>query len=205
LSNNDAPHGFKIWEKLLGAHYYCVPTAPTINVMVNDLVLADNTSVATGKLGQLQSIYDAAVLPTTTGATNPVIGSVLECFDENMDPVKYIAAGEVGDGTVAGYLLVADDPNQLFEAQEDGATAAIEAADIGLHFEVTSTTLSAGNTTTGLSYQEIDSNAHNTTATIPVKVLRMAYPLEDTIGSAGCRWVCKINPDAHINGQGTAV
>lgn len=205
MPNNDAPHGFRPYGPVLRAQYYAVPTAPTINVMINDLVCSDNTSVASGQFGQLQSIYDAAVLNTTTGDAYPVIGSVLACFDENMDPIKYIAAARVGDGTVAGYLLIADHPQQLFEAQEDGATAAIEAADINLHFEVTSTTLSAGNTSTGLSYQEIDSDSHNTTATIPIKVHRMAYPDQDTIGSAGCRWVCTINPDTHLYGAGTAI
>lgn len=205
MANNDAPHGFRPYGPVLRAQYYAVPTAPTINIMVNDLVLADLTSVATAKLGQIPSVYDAAVLPATTGDANPVIGSVLACFDENMSPIKYVAAARVGDGTTAAYLLIADHPQQLFEAQEDGATAAIEAADLLLHFEVTSTTLSEGNTTTGLSYQEIDSDSHNVTATIPVKVHRMAYPEQDTIGSAGCRWVCTINPDCHVYGAGTAL
>lgn len=205
MSNNDAPHGFKCYGPVLRAQYYAIPTAPTINIMVGDLVLADLSSVATPALGQLQSVYDAAVLPATTGDANPVIGAVLACFDADFDPVKYIAPSTVGNGTIAGYVLIADHPQQLFEAQEDGDTAAIAAADVGLHFEVISTTLSEGNTSTGLSYQEIDSDSHNVTATIPVKVHRMSHPDEDTIGSAGCRWVCTINPDCHLYGAGTAL
>lgn len=205
MANNDAPHGFRPYGPVLRAQYYAVPTAPTINIMVNDLVLADLDAYSTPALGYLQGVYDAAVLPTTTGDANPVIGSVLACFDEDMDPIKYIAAGRAGNSTIAGYVLVADHPDQLFEAQEDGDTAAIESADTSLHFEVVSTTLSEGNTKTGLSYQEIDSNSHNVTATIPIKVHRMAYPDQDTIGSAGCRWVCTINPDCHLYGAGTAL
>lgn len=205
MANVDRPHGFNIWGKLKGANMYAVPTAPTINIPVGDLVLSDNSAVDTAKLGRLISVKDDAVFQATTGDANPVIGAVLACFDSNLDPCLYIAAGAVGDGTTAGYVLVADDPDQEFEAQEDGDTAAIAAADMGLNFEVVSATLSAPNTSTGISTQEIDSDSHNVTATIPVKVLRMAYPNQDAVGSAGCRYICKINPDCHLKAAGTAI
>jgi hypothetical protein len=206
MANTDRPHGFNVWDKLLRANVYAVATAPVINVCPGDIVLSENTSVACTKgRGQMLSIYDAAIPPATTGDANPVLGAVLSCFDENMNPVQYIAATEVGDGTVAGYVLVADHPDQLFEAQEDGDTAAIEAADIGLNFEITSVALCAPNSATGISTQEIDSDSHNTTNTIPLRVIKMAYPLQDTIGSAGCRWVVAINPECHFYGAGTAI
>ncbi len=206
MSNVDRPHGFNVWGPLLRSQLYCVATAPVINVHPGDIVCSENTSVAcTHGRGQMLSILDATVVATTTGDANPILGVVLSCFDEDMDPVKYIAAAEVGDGTVAGYVLVADHPDQLFEAQEDGDTEAIAAADIGLNFEITSVALSAGDTRTGISTQEIDSDSHNTTNTIPLRVIKMAYPEQDTIGSAGCRWVVSINHDAHFYGGGTAI
>jgi hypothetical protein len=153
----------------------------------------------------MASIEDGQNISTTPGAAYALMGVVLECFDENMDPVAYIAAAEAGDGTVAGYVLVADDPYQLFEAQEDGDTAAIAAADVRLNFEIACATLSAPNTTTKISTMEIDSDSHSTTATMALRVIKMAYPEEDTLGSAGCRWVCQISPLAHFRGYGTAI
>lgn len=206
MANNDAPHGFKPYEELLHAGLYCVATAPTINIMVGDMVGFSNTSIACTKgRGQMASVEDGQVISTTPGAAYAIMGAVLACFDENMFPVNYIAAAEAGDGTVAGYVLIADHPYQLFEAQEDGETAAIAAADVGLNFEIASPALSAGNTTTGISKQEIDSDSHSTTATMALRVIKMAYPEEDTIGSAGCRWVVQISPLAHFRGYGTAI
>lgn len=205
MANTDAAYGFKPYGNVLRAQMYAVVTAPTIYIHINDLVCADNDSYSTPVFGYIQGIYDAANLNTTTGDAYPVIGSVLALFDSNFDPVKYFAPGTVGNGTIAGYALVADHPDQLYEAQEDGDTAAIASGDVGLNFEVYSGTLTLGNTTTGISKQEIDSNSHATTNTIPVRVHRMAHPDEDTIGSTGCRWVVSINDECQLYGQGTAI
>ncbi len=202
MANVDNPHGFKIYGKLLRANIYAVQTAPTINIMIQDMVGSANAGLACTKgHGTMLLVEDANIIPATPGDASPIIGSVLACFDEYMFPVNYIAAGEVGDGTVAAYVLVADHPDQEFEAQEDGNTAAIAVADIDLNREIYSVALSAGNTNTGLSKQEIDSNSGATTNTIPIQVSRMAYPQEDSQGSTGCRWVCIINKNCHYYGN----
>ena len=205
MANNDAPFGFKPWGEVLRSRIYAVQTAPTINVMTNDMVHGGLTSLAcTGGRGEVMIIEDANIIPATPGDAAQIIGSVLACFDENMVPVSYLAANRVGDGTVAGYVLVADHPMQQFVAQEDGDTAAIASADIGLNFDIYSPALSAGNTYTGISKQEIDSDSHNVTVTIALRLFGMAYPNQDTVGSAGCRWICQVNPAAHIWGTSQA-
>ena len=205
MANNDAPFGFQPFGNVLRAQYYAVPTAPTINVFPGDMVMCGLASLAcTGGHGEMMIIEDGEIVPATPGDNFAILGAVLGCFDENMLPTPYIAATEVGDGTVAGYVLVADHPDQMFVAQEDGDTAAIASADIGLNFDIYSPALSAGNTTTGRSKQEIDSNSHNTTVTIALKLYKMAYPNQDTVGSAGCRWVCAVNAAAHYYGQSVA-
>ena len=205
MANNDAPFGFKPWGEVLRARLYGVITAPTINVMTNDMVHGGLDSVAaTQGRGQMMAIEDANIIPATPGDNAQLLGCVLSCFDQNMVPISYIAATRVGDGTVAGYVLVADHPMQQFVAQEDGDTAAIVAADIGLNFDIYSPALSAGNTSTGISKQEIDSDSHNVTVTIALRLFGMAYPNQDTIGSAGCRWIVQVNPAAHIWGTSQA-
>lgn len=204
MANNDAPFGFKPWGEVLRANIYAVQYQPTIYVFTQDMVHGGLTSINTAKFGYLPIIEDANIIPTPPGGTAKIMGAVLACFDENMVPCTYIAAGEVGDGTTAGYVLLADHPDQMFYAQEDGDTAAIEAADLMLNFDIYSPALSLGNTYTGLSYQEINSDSHNTTVTIALKVIKMAYPGQDTIGSAGCRWVCQVNHAAHFLGSSQA-
>jgi len=208
MANIDAPHGFRPWGPVLRARLYAVNTAPTINICVGDLVASGNTGLScTGGNGTLLMIEDANIIPTTPGDATPILGAVLACYDEHMFPCDnapsgYIAAGEVGDGTVAGYILVADHPDQQFEAQADGA---ISAAKIDLNHEITSGTLSAPNSATGLSTQEIASAGSNVTATIPLRLYGQAYPELDSIDAAGCRWICGINPDCHYWAAGTAI
>lgn len=208
MANVDRPHGFTIWGELLRARLYAVNTAPTINVAVGDMVASGNTGLScTGGNGTLLMIEDANVIPSTPGDATPLLGVVLQCYDEKMMPCAnapsgYIAAGEVGDGTVAGYILVADHPDQQFEAQADGA---ISAADIDLNHEITSATLSAPNSATGISTQEIAAAGSAVTATIPLRLYGQAYPEQDAINAAGCRWICGINPDCHYWAAGTAI
>lgn len=203
MSNTDAPHGFQVSGNCLHTGLYAVPTAPTISFFHGDMVQGANTFIACTKgNGTLPEVRDAAVIGTTEGATYPLYGAVVGIFDEKMFPVSYIAAGEVGDGTIAGYLLIADDPNQEFEAQSDGA---ITAANMDYNHEITSVALNAGNTTTGISTQEIASAGSAVTATIPIRILRQAHPESDVITADGCRFIVKINPDCHYKAQGTAI
>lgn len=197
MSNQDVPHGFKPVGPILRANLYAVPTAPTINICVNDIVANDNSAVTSKHLGSGLAVYDGAVLSSTPGDEQKILGGVLACFDENMFPVQYIAPAEVGDGTVAGYVLVADHPDQLYEAQGDGA---FTLADLNLNYPIVSATLCAPNTYTKLSTQEIDGDGGAVTTTIPIRIHRMAYPDKDVISAAGCRMICSINPDCHYFG-----
>ena len=200
MAKASAPYGFAIWQQLLRARIYVVTTAPVINVMVQDMVASENTGLITPKFGLLPSILDANIIPATTGHTNPLLGVVLECFDENMDPISYIAATRVGDATVAGYILVADHPYQLFTSE---INALVTAANLDLNYEIYSPAISAGNTATGISKQCIQNTGTGTTNTIPLRLLGQADPMEDTT-AAYAKMICQINPEAHYWGQGTA-
>lgn len=203
MANTDAPHGFRVWGELLRARLYAIPTAPTINICIGDMVQGSNTGIAcTGGNGTLLEIYDAAVISTTEGATRPLYGVVLSLFDEDMMPIQYVAAARAGDGTIAGYALIADHPDQMFEAQADGS---ITAANMDLNHEITVVALNAPNSATGLSTQEIASAGSAVTATIPLRLYGQAYPELDAITAAGCRWICGINPDCHYWAAGTAI
>ena len=101
MANTDWAFGFEPYEKLLGCHYYAVVTAPVINYYHGDLVGAEGAVLLTPKMGYLPQVYDDGVID----GNDNILGAVIAIFDENFDPVKYIAATDAGNSTIAGYLL----------------------------------------------------------------------------------------------------
>jgi len=64
--------------------------------------------------------------------------------------------------------FVADDPDQLFIAQQDSDSSNIVAADLNLNADLV---FGSGSTSTGISGVEIDSSSKNTTATLQVRLV----------------------------------
>jgi hypothetical protein len=201
FSSIDAPFGFLPYGPVLRANLYAVQTAPTINIYHNDIVSHGGTGLAT-KYGALPIIDDAQV---PDGRTH-LLGSVIAIFDEDMAPVKRIVATEAGDSTVAGYVMVADHPDQLYLVQEDGAGNAIDLSEIGFNVDIVSATLCAGNAYTGVSTQEIDSNSAATTAATNLQLIRPHEDdtiEDDTIPNA--RWIVRINEHAFSSTDGAGI
>jgi hypothetical protein len=203
MANANVSNGFRTWGVTMRAQMYAVQTAPTINISVGDLVAQDTVGgLITAKFGVLSMVYDAAVLSSTPGDEFLLLGTVLACFDKNMDPLSYIPAATVGDGTVAGYVLVADHPEQLFVANVD---AALVMTDLELNYAFSGEALYAPNSSTYISKQYITVTGANTTNTIPLQLLYQAYPGIDVSTAAGCRMVCRIQPACHRFGASTAL
>lgn len=188
MAPTDAAFGFKPWGNVLRAQLYAVNTAPTIHIYHYDLVVAGGAIVSTPH-GYMMDIKDDAV-PDGEAA---ILGSVLGIFDENMDPVNYIAAAEAGNSTIAGYVLVADHPQQMFIAQEDSDGNAIELAEGGMNANVVAATLCAGDTNTGISTMEIDSDSAATTAALQVKLYQPHPDDTPATDTYWCRWICTVN------------
>jgi hypothetical protein len=189
MATTDAPFGFIPYGNVLRVQRYAVNTAPTINISPGDLVAAGGAVVSTPK-GYLMDVDDAAV-PDGDPA---ILGSVVSCEDENGYPLAYIAATRVGNGTIAGYVMIADHPDQLFLAQEDGDTNAIDLDEGSQNADVVSASLCAPNTDTGRSTMQIDSDTAGTAAALNVKLIQPHIddiPADDD--NPYCRWVCQIN------------
>lgn len=192
MASTDAAFGFQPWGEVLRANIYAIVTANATALGPGMLMEAVGAGLTTKHFGTIQS-----AISEEGGAAGSILGAVLACFDENYMPVSYIAATTTGDGTIAGYALIADHPQQMYIAQEDGDTSSLAVADIGLNVEAIGTGVS---TTTGLSTMEIDSSSKNTTATIGMKLLGV-HP-DDTISAdaaAGnhARFICMVNT-AHL-------
>lgn len=192
MASTDAPSGFQVYGECLRERLYAVTTAPTIGFYVGDVVMHGGAALAT-KWGTLPIVEDGAVVDGVANAEK-LLGAVTACFDENMDPCLYIAVAEVGDGTLAGYVLVADHPAQLFIAQEDGTTNAIDLEDVGENADIQSVTNSVGSNYTGISTQEIASDTVSANAEFDVK-LHFPHPDDEVANDTNChaRWIVSIN------------
>ena len=107
--------------------------------------------------------------------------------------------------STAMYIAVVDDPNVVFEVQEDnGASAHMEAGDVGQMIALASS--SAGSTTTGLSTAELDSdgNASNTAShTAQYQVLGVVDRADNEFGSSAdhTKWFVRIADHARAIGN----
>lgn len=192
MSSVDNPMGFQPYGPVLRQRLYAVTTAPTIHIYHGDMIRHGGAALAT-KFGTMVIVEDGTVLDGASN-TQKILGAVTQCFDEDMDPVMYIAALEAGDSTVAGYVMIADHPDQLYIAQEDGTTEAIDLADVGENCDIVSVTISAGTAATGLSTQELASDTVAAAAALDMK-LHYPHP-DDTVGddtNCHCRWICSVN------------
>lgn len=193
----DTPQGLVPVRYLNGAPYngqarpyYHVATdavALFIGSPVTSTGTANAAAVGNYKIGELETVKHAAA----AGNTPPWTGVVVA-----VDPLE--GAGGVGrDSTIycaastERVVWVADDPNLIFQMQEDDDGAAIAVADIGMNFDVIAT--SAGSTVTGISGWEIDSSSNLTTATGDIQVLNLSRINDNNFGDGNLKWDVRIN------------
>lgn len=180
------------------ARIYYVPVGNATALYVGDPVTrltADGDtngipSVAIGVAGAAICGVIVGVLPTYPGVS--LVGTTIDLARRSL-PVS-----------TAGYVLVADDPNILFEIQE-GTTAAaagtaLTAAAIGnnANFVIT-----AGATTVSDSKTVLDNATENTTATLNLKLMGLAQREDNAFGSYA-KWIVKINNHQYGSHTGTA-
>ncbi|MEO1503122.1 MAG: hypothetical protein AAFU68_02735 [Pseudomonadota bacterium] len=142
----NAPFGFRPVGPILRANYYFI-TGDNSAVFLNDPVVisgsantAEVSAVGAGTraVGTLPS-----VVRSTAGSSGRVTGAVIGFCPVNNESANYRA------NSTDMILLVADDPQQLFEVQMDSTSAATEiSGDADF-------TLGTGSTYTGLSGAEL--------------------------------------------------
>jgi len=197
MANTARVNGFRPVKHLNGAPY---------NGMFNKYVVAaaDATAIYIGDLVKTDGAGDLATgLPTVTraAATNVVRGVVVgfEVDPTALDlPIRRAAS-------TRRIVYVADNPDLIFEAQEDGDTTPIAVASIGLNASLIST--SGGDTITGASGMQIDSSTASTTATLELKLLGVVARADNeliTAGQANTRWLVMINAHELKAGTGSA-
>lgn len=154
----------------------------------------DSTAIYVGGLVKLAGSADADGVPSVTGnvsAGDVVVGVVVASEPVTQDSTVYRAA------STARYIMVADDPKQLFEVQEDSVGGALAADNVGQNASLTGFT--SGSTATGRSSIELDSSTAATTATLDVAIHRLAPRADNEIGT-NAKWLVRLNNHQFVDG-----
>lgn len=88
--------------------------------------------------------------------------------------------------TAVYYALVVDDPNVIFEIQEGGASTALLVTDVGQNADFVAAAAATGTFVSGFY---LDNNAHDTTSTRNLKILRLAPRVDNALGLYAKWWV----------------
>ena len=187
MANKDAPFGFRPAKMLGGAPFNNGQTSYGI-------ASGYNTNIFTGDAVELHT--DGTVTVGAAGATN-LIGVFNGCFytDSTGKPTysKYWPADTVASDAVA---FVIDDPNVVFEAQEDSTNiGASWPANRGSNADLVST--HAGSTKTGRSGMELDSSSI-TAATAQFRIVDVVSDeYNNDTASANGNYLVRINEGLH--------
>lgn len=186
MANIDAPHGLKPARYLSGAPWngaltkYSIPAAATLAVGKGDIVKLTGAGTADG----LREV--AAITATTDVPVGVAVGFLPDPSNLNLAGTYRPASAQSADRVV----LVCDDPNVLFESQEDGDGGAVAVASLGLNVAPTVTTPS---TTTGVSTMEIDSSTVTTLNTALLRLHEFVQAPDNTPASANARFLVSFN------------
>lgn len=162
-----------------GRNVYYIPASDGTALFVGDLVKGVTNSA------------DAKGVPTITKASagNTLLGAI-EAF-VNHDGTPRLAHDPVHRlASTAAYAIVADDPDLLFEAEEDDVGGAMAVGAGGRNVEFID---AAGNTTFGTSGIKLDSSTLATTNTLSLRVHRAVDRGDNTIAQGAVKWLVSIN------------
>lgn len=175
------------------ARQYYRPSSDSNALFVGDPVVIVAGSDLTGH---------ASVVRATAGTSNRITGVVVGFRPSAPFQTNTLAA------STAGYVMVVDDPDVLFEIQESATTdsAALTAAAMGKNANLVA---GSGNTLSGSGFQ-LDSTTAATTNTLQVRIVESVRRIDNTLigagGSAGAayaKWLVAINQPTETGAAGS--
>jgi len=179
------------------ARKYYVPATNATAIYVGDPVTLTGDGDTNGIPGVVTGAAGAAIIGVVVGVVVADAGVSLQGTTIDLTRRSLPVS-------TAGYVLVADDPNIIFEVEEGvsgGAGTALTSASIGLNANLV---LKAAPTAT---YQDsgwvVDNSTEAATATLNVKLLGLAQREDNAFGAAA-KWLVKINNHVYGASTGTA-
>jgi hypothetical protein len=187
MANPDRPSGLSPVRYLSGAPY---------NGAVNYYATAsgDGTAIFLGdpvKLSGTSQTINGQVLPDVDQAAtgDVIVGVVVGVLPTTADSVIYRAA------STQRILMVADDPNLVFEIQEVSGGTALTANAIGLNADFV---VGSGSTFTGQSGVELNNVGEDTTNTLDLKITGFVNRADNAVGE-NAKWLVRINRHQYVN------
>ncbi len=187
MANGDTPRGLVPVRYVSGAPYngavnhYSTVTGDGTAIFIGDPVIMSGTSSTIA--GQVYGDVDQAA----TG--DVILGVVVGVMPATSDSLMHRA------GSTQRILLVADDPNILFEIQEVSGGTALTTAAIGLNANFV---VGTGNSTTGLSGVELNNATEDTTNTLDLKIIGFQNRADNEVGEHA-KWLVQINRHQRAN------
>jgi hypothetical protein len=194
MANADIPRGLVPVRHRNGASYngaanvYYVPASYGTALYVGDPVkLVTDSSDANG----VQTVELAA-------AGNVVLGAIISLAFFDGSPVLR-DSGRYHAASTAGYVLVADDPEILFEIQEDGVGGAMGVGAVGRNADLVAS--AAGSTVTGWSGYELDSSTLGT-STAQLRIVAPVLRVDNDPTLTESKWLVSILEHAFLTATG---
>lgn len=195
MANANRPTGLSPVKHISGAPYngqanlYAILAADTNGYAIGDPVKSASSSAADGT--------PAITIAGTTGALRGVIVGI---FDQkggakvgNPNSTVRPAAAQTTDW----YALVVDDPDTIFEVQEESGGTQLAADDVGK-----ATNLASGTNNGYVSGWILDNATVGTTNDLQCRLLGLAQRQDNAFG-AYAKWLVKINNHELAAGVGT--
>ena len=190
MANKDTPLGLVPIRHSNGAPYngafseYYVPSTYATALGVGDPVIITGTSNTTAYKGNAPGTLPEINKAGAAGGT--YISGVIVGFNLLPDDLTktYNAA------STERIVYVADDPDLVFEIQEDSDAGALAATDVGLNADMIFT--HSVSTTSGKSGVELDSSTAADTNTLKLKIRRLINRVDNEIGDHA-KWEVTIN------------
>ena len=186
MANTDAAFGLKPMRHRDGSPYngafkrYYIGTGDSNNLFIGDVVALAGSGSAEGVPGIVRATAGAG-----SSAGDGPVGVVVGFENLTSDNLSRTYR----PASTAMYVYVADSPNLMYAVQEDSAGGAISVDSIGLNANII---IGTGNTVTGTSAVELDSNTAAVTATLDCRIHEVLQRPDNEVG-VNAIWLVSLN------------
>ena len=194
MANSDFPSGLSPVRTVSGQVYtgaartYYIASDNANNLFIGDPVLVSGTGDANGVPG---------IVRATAGAGNYVTGAIVGFLTAYPNATSAPNLNiTYWPALTAGYALVCDDPDMLYQVQCSGSIAV---TDLSNNADLTLAT--AGNTATGISGAELDSATIGTGATKQLRIIEISQLPDNAVGT-NAKVLVKLNLSSQTNTTG---
>ena len=202
MANVDRPSGYTPVKYLNGstwsgqANVYSIAASYGTALAIGDPVISSGTADANGVPGIAIGAEPGALRGVIVGLGKTAGGIAPEAGIFNTSNLDSII--RPASDPAIWYALVVDDPNVIFEVQEESNGTALAAADVGLN-QIGATGTDNGYVS-GWQLSSATGATPNTTATLQLRLLGLSRKPDNAFG-AYAKWLVQIN--VHELGHGT--